>query len=498
MKNITKYLLALLGLVGLGSCSKEFLDEKNKSAITQENYFTTASQAQAAVAGIYPMLQAFTQEIEFRGDAPWALLEMPVGHVNIGGSQYKDNSIKHTNSANEPVYNILWSNFYNGIANANLSIKRIPEITMSEPTKKSLIGEAYFLRALYYYYLVRLYGDIPLITEPINFSSPDLYPERANKERVYEQIISDLKAAEASGLPTVETTGKASLGAAKSLLASVYLTMAGYPLSKGESYYRLAAGKAKEVLDANYYKLFSDYNFLHNRAQKNRDELIFQVQYLASVKTNRITEFISPSGISKLTSELGTVTPIKAFVDSYEPGDKRTKEKQFYFTKAFARGSTTKTVDFAPALYKFWLEEGAGAAGDGNSDQNWTLLRLPEVMLIYAEAINEVEAPDKFAYDQLNAIRIRAELPALANLTKSDFREAVWRERYHELAYENKSYFDVQRTRKVYNLKSGRFEDAFSYINENGVKFNEQYMLWPVPQGEIDANQKLKPQNKGW
>lgn len=498
MKTITKYLYAFLLLISIGGCTKDFLSENNKSAITQENYFTTAAQAQAAITGIYPMLQAFTQDIEFRGDAPWALLEMPVGHINTGGSQYKDGSIKHTSSANEPVYNIIWNNFYNGIANANLAIKRIPEITMNEQVKNSLLGEAYFLRATYYYYLVRLYGDIPLITESINFSSADLYPERAGKDKIYEQIVNDLKAAETSGLPPVESTGKASIGAVKSLLSSVYLTMAGYPLNKGADYYRLAAAKAKEVLEARYYKLFDNYNYLHDRSHKNKDELIFQVQYLASVKINRVTEFISPNGISKLTSELGTVTPIRAFVDSYEAMDKRTKEKQFYFTKAFARGSTTKVIEFAPALYKFWLEEGAGASGDGNSDQNWTLLRLPEVMLIYAEAINEVETPDKFAYDQLNNIRVRAELLPLANLNKNDFREAVWKERYHELAFENKSYFDLQRTHKAYNLAAGKFEDAFSYTNESGVKFSEQYMLWPVPQGEIDANQKLKPQNKGW
>lgn len=498
MKNTLIYLFALLLITSNLGCTKDFLDEVNKSAITQENYFTTATQAQASVTGIYPMLQTLNNEIEFRGDAVWSLLEMPVGHVNPGGSQYKSGSIQHTNAANEPVYKMVWTGFYNGIANANLAISRIPTIKMNETTKKSLLGEAYFLRAFYYSYLVKLYGDIPLIIEPINFSSPDLYPQKTNKEKVYELIISDLKQAEQSGLPAVDVTGRVSLGAVKSLLSSVYLTMAGYPLNKGTIYHRLAAEKAKEVLDAKYYKLFDNYAYLHDRAHKNREELIFQVQYLAVIKSNRITEFISPSGISKLTSDLGTVTPIKEFVDSYEVGDKRTQEKQFFFTEDFAKGSTTKLVKFAPALYKFWLEEAAGKNGDGNSDQNWTLLRLPEVMLIYAEAANEAGVADAFAYEQLNKIRERASLKGLSGLSKEGFREAVWRERYHELAFENKAYFDIQRTRKAYNLKTGKFEDAFSYQNESGVKFNDQYMLWPIPQSEIDVNQNLKPQNTGW
>lgn len=498
MKNTLIALSLSMILIGTSGCQEEFLSEENKSAVTQENYFTTAAQAQASVTGIYPMLHTFNEEIEFRGDAVWSLLEMPVGHSTPGGSQYKDGSIKHKNAANEPVYGLVWSRFYTGIANANLAISRIPAINMNESVKKSLLGEAYFLRALYYSYLVKLYGDIPLITSPIDFSSADLYPKRTDKEKVYEVIISDLQKAEESGLPNVDQTGKASIGAAKSLLASVYLTMAGHPLNKGAAYYTLAAAKAKEVLDAKYYKLFDSYAYLHDRAHKNQGELIFQVQYASGIKTNRITEFISPSGISKLTSDLGTVMPIREFYNSYEKNDKRTQEKQFFFTQDFAKGSSTKVVNFAPALYKFWLEEAAGQNGDGNSDENWTLLRLPEVMLIYAEAANEVAGPGASAYEQLNLIRTRANLEPLANLSKEQFREAVWRERYHELAFENKAYFDIQRTHKAYNLKTGKFEDAFTFMNESGVTFNEQYMLWPVPQSEIDANANLRPQNQGW
>lgn len=108
-----------------------------------------------------------------------------------------------------------------------------------------------------------------------------------------------------------------------------------------------------------------------------------------------------------------------------------------------------------------------------------------------------MEGPTDYAYSQINKIRIRANLPSLSGLTKEEFREAIWRERYHELAYENKSYFDIQRTRKVYNLATGKFEDAPAYVNELGVTFTEQYMLWPIPQKELDANRNLE-QNPGW
>jgi len=277
-KRIKPAVTLLLLMICATACKKDFLTETNLSNITQSNYFTTAAQAQASVTGIYPDLQTFTSEEGYLGEAAWASIEFPVGHLASGGSSLYNNAlIKHTNSSLEPVFRTVWVGFYSGISNANLAIARIPGITMTATTQKALLGQAYFLRALYYYYLVRLYGDIPLITLPVDFASPDLNPTRSPVDKVYELIVNDLKMAENSGLPNIDVTGKASLGAAKSLLASVYLTMAGSPLNKGAAYYQLAADKAKEVIDGNYYSLFNNYAYLHDRAHKNQGELIFQV-----------------------------------------------------------------------------------------------------------------------------------------------------------------------------------------------------------------------------
>lgn len=503
MKNIidfNKLVLAVLLILTAAGCKKDFLAEQNASAITLQNYFTTSNQAEAAINGIYPTLHLFTATDGY-GESPWESLEFPVGHAtSLGQSLYNNGLIRHNNSSIEPVFKTVWVGFYNGIANANVAISRIPPISMNAQKQKALLGEAYFLRALYYFYLVRLYGDIPLITEPIDFSSEDLYPTRTPKEKVYDLIVGDLKEAEKSGLPNTDKRGKASLGAVKSLLASVYLTMAGQPLNKGAAYYTLAAEKSKEVIDAGWYSLFTDYAFLHDRAHKNQGELIFQVQYQTGIKTNDITAAITPSkiGISALSSEYGAIMPRSEFVKSYEVNDKRAQEKQFFFTEYTKKGSSAVVKFGEYALYKFFLVEAAGPGGDANSDENWTILRYPEVLLTYAEAINEVNGPTQSAYDQVNLIRKRANLPNLAGLSKEQFRESIWKERYHELAFENKAYFDIQRTKKVYNLIANKFDDAFSYKNESGATFDEKYMLWPVPSAEIDANPKLKPQNTGW
>lgn len=485
-------------LILIASCSKGFLDEDNKTSLSQENYFTSETQAQAAINGIYTKLQSLQFQTAY-GEANWIALELPVGHASTL-SQSRGTLITHTSSAIELTFQSMWSNFYNGIANANLSISKIPGIEMNEKNKSRLLGEAHFLRAFFYYYLVRLYGDIPLLTEVVTTASPDFYPERSSKEAVYDLIVSDLKTAETSSLPNTDATGRASLGAVKTLLASVYLTMAGQPLNKGAEYYQLAADKAEEVIDNNWYSLFTDYAFLHDRAHKNGQEFIFQVQYLGGIATNSITQLITPEkiGISKSLAEYGSLMPLTQFVESYELDDLRAQEQQFYFS-SYDNGTTIREFN-RYALYKYWLEEAAGLNGDLNDDANFTLLRLPELMLIYAEASNEVSGPTEKARTQLQIIRDRAMLttPALSEFNKDSFREFVWRERYHELAFENKAYFDIQRTRKVYNLLLGNFVDAFSYVNESGVTFTEQYMLWPVPQKEIDSNPNLLPQNTGW
>lgn len=487
------YFLIILSLV-VSSCNK-YLDEKDKSNFINDNYFTSASQAQTFVNGIYTQLHLF-QNGDAYGEAPFITIELFAGHAtSLGQSVNNGNVINQRTDAVNPGFEDVWKNSYNAIANANLALERIPGINMDGDLKSKLLGETYFLRAFFYYHLVRLYGDVPLITNTVSVSSPDLYPSRTSAEKVYEQIISDLQAAENSKLPETDQTGRVSLGAVRTLLASVYLTTAGYPLQKTANY-ALAATEAQKVLTN--YTLFTSYAFLHDNAHKNQGELIFQGQYLVGVATNAIPQLTIPFNlpVGAYGDHLGAMIPTNAFFASYEAGDLRVKERQFYFSSYPQYGDTTKTVVFGEhALYKFFHLE--SALGNGQSDENWTFLRLPEAMLIYAEASNEVSGPTQAAYDQVNKIRARAQLPALSGLTKDQFREAIWKERYHELAYEDKAYFDIQRTHMIYDVVHNKFGDAFTTPNEQGVTMKQQYLLWPIPQREMSTNNKLT-QNPGW
>jgi hypothetical protein len=507
LKSLAKAALSTGLLLTTAGC-KDYLVEDNRSSIPQAAYFTSASQAQAAVNGLYDRLRIYNGDTGY-GESIWVGLDLLAGHAtSLGQSQFNNQFINQTIDPANPYFSNVWNNSYNGIGSANLAITRIPDINMDETQKKSLLGQAYFMRAFLYYNLVRLYGDVPLLTTPIDGTSADLYPTRSPQADVYKLIISDLQTAETSGLPDVDRTGRISLGAVKSLLASVYLTTAGYPLQIKANY------KAAEVIDAGNYPLFvtktvktaanpiqsdsATYINLHNNASKNQGELILQAQYTFGIASNAISPLIIPYfvGISNYSDEFGAVIPTNEFFNSYEPGDLRTKERQFYFSSYPSISDPTKTVDFkSHALYKFFHVE--SARGNGSSDENWTILRMPEVMLIYAEAINEVGGPTTKAYDQINAIRSRAMLPALKNLSQSAFREAVWKERYHELAYEAKEYFDIQRTRQAYDVVNNKFVNAVGFKSEVGVPFQEKYLLWGIPSAEIGRNNKLT-QNPGY
>jgi len=284
--NLKKYRISLLALIVMASAfgCKKYLTEDNRSNFTQSNYFTTADQARTFVNGIYASYVNNTNYglyIFLNGDAygesPFITLELFAGHsTSLGQSQNNNNVIFQRTDPTNPGFETVWKGAYNTIANCNIALSRIPAISMSDATKNALLGEVYFLRAFYYYHLVRLYGDVPLITAPVDLSSPLLYPERTPKEQVYDQVVNDLLAAEKSGLPNTDATGKVSLGAVHTLLSSVYLTMAGYPLQKTENYQK-AADEAKQVLPL--YTLFDNYLYLHDNAHKNLGELIFQSQW---------------------------------------------------------------------------------------------------------------------------------------------------------------------------------------------------------------------------
>ncbi|GHB79738.1 RagB/SusD family nutrient uptake outer membrane protein [Persicitalea jodogahamensis] len=484
-------------LVFFGTGCSDFLEEPDQSNFTLENYFTKPEHAESVVNSCYESLRG-TLGGGF-GGAPWMMLEFGTGLANteLGQAQnsiFVRNLVNNSDNGYGATY---WTNNYRGIANANLAIAKIPDIPMNEVAKKKYLGEARFLRALYYYELVRIFGNIPLISEPINLKSPELYPDQSTPEQIYKLIEADLIEAEASGLPVTDVTGRVTLGAIKSLLASVYLTMAGYPLQKKE-YFQKAADKAKEVIDSGKFSLFPSYDDLHNPAKKNLGENIFMVQYAAFVLPSNWQSSIIPynQGISAYTDETGAIFANKEFVESYQKGDKRAEEKQFYYKTFSLRSDRTKTRDLG-GYYIYKLFDTEAQLSTTSSNLNWSILRYAEVLLTYAEAANESTGPTPAAYDAINKIRSRANLPALSGLTKEQFREAVWKERWYEMSFENKTWYDMARLRKAFNVSTRSFEDFVGHKFSYGPVLQARELLFPIPTAEIRNNDKLK-QNPGY
>ncbi len=506
--------LLLFGAVLLASGCSRFLEEEDLSNLSPDNFYTIPEHAEAGLASIYADTR-FIGEGAGIFSSNWQLLEAPTGTSTTETAQNSDlNNLYGLvyDGNNGHVIN-WWNGLYKVIAQANLVLDRVPGITpMNEAQKKKVLGEASFLRAWAYFYAVRLWGDIPLITKPQTITSPDFLPERASQEEVYQLILADLLTAEEAGLPWTDVSGRVTLAAVKSQLAKVYLTMAGFPLNKGASHYQLAAQKAAEVItyanaSGGAIRLFDTYNEVHLESLKNRGEHIFMLQYNRVVAENPMTNMFP--NFKPVTyrgaSGTGSTVPTLSFYNSYEPGDLRTKDREGYFYSTYFTNGNGALFDLgAPYIYKHFnvVANGTqGVPGSRNDNLNVPLIRYAEVLLIYAEAQNEIGGPNDMAYNALKSIRDRAKLttPPLGDYSQASFREAVWRERWHEFCYELITWFDMVRLRKVYNETTQGFDNFVGHINlSSNQPLQEKHLLFPLPVPEMQNNPNLKTQNPGY
>ena len=369
------------------------------------------------------------------------------------------------------------------------------------------MGEARFFRAWGYFYAVRLWGDVPLITLPQSATSEDFNPTRSPQKAVYDQIVADLLAAEGAGLSWTDESGRVSQSAVKSLLAKVYLTMAGHPLNE-TARYADAASKAKEVIDnAGPLDLFDTYGEVHDETLGNMVEHVFSLQYNDEVAGNPMgnmfpnfqpVTYRGPSGT-------GSTVPEIEFYNSYEAGDLRAVDREGWFYSSYYTNGSGELFDLgAPYIFKHFnvIANGTfGVPGTAKDNLNMPIIRFAEVLLIYAEASNEAAGPNQDAVDALTRIRDRAELttPLLGAFTQASLREAVWKERWHELCYEQITWFDMVRLRKVLNSETGTFDDFVGHINlSSDQALQEKHLLFPLPEQEMINNPNLTPQNPGY
>ncbi|RQO68974.1 RagB/SusD family nutrient uptake outer membrane protein [Pedobacter sp. KBW01] len=503
-----KYLPLAIVLASLSACVK--LDESPKSFISPEQFYKTAGDAISAVNAIYyPMVDNSTGAQPIYNRLFYTGLDFLTDDLDAGpGSPNAEVRAlaKLTHASTNLRIQQIWTEHYEGINKANIALERIPAIEMDGKLKNRLLGEARFLRGFYYFNLVRLYGDVPLLLkDQTQLSLAELQVPRTPKEQVFLQIINDLETA-ASLFKAASTgeAGRATEGAAVSLLSKVYLTRRDWAN---------AVKYADAVINGSYgYALFDDYAQVFLPAYKNGKEHIFSAQIKGStISTGHlITSSDIRSGVPGLKGSYGNQLAFYTvgsdnFFSLYKLYSAKDKRKRTSFVTYYISptdGKKYATInapgDSVPFINKNW---DPNYASTGNSDANMNILRYAEVILIDAEAENELNGPTTKAYGAINKIRKRAGLADLTTgLTKDQFRDSVYLDRRLELVGECQRYFDLIRqtgteVTGVGPEGKGILLKNLKLVGKNNVA--ARHYLYAIPQGEIDRNPKLT-QNPGW
>lgn len=485
MKKITYIVLFLLATTT--SC-KDFLEEVPSSLMVDSNFYKTEADADAAVTAAYDKLND-QWDIYFRGI--YMLAELPTDNAECGQGVANANIFALDGYTYGPVNDriyVLYTALYKGIANANVAIDKIPGISFAEAKKNRLIAEAKFVRALLYFNLVRLFGDVPLVVNQVTTLDNVNIP-RTEAAKVYQQIISDLEFGEQylDATNSTENLGRATKASATGLLAKVFLT---------QKEYAKARDKAKQVLDNSQYGLLESYFDIFTPGNRFNKEILFAVQNKGNTGTSNgfgLALFLPRATIPLATGGMvagnSADVPTQEFYNSFKSGDLR--RNRTFFTEYNAGGGN---VTFRPHWYKFFDPSAISTLGEGTL--NYPVLRYSDLLITYAEAINELSGPTAEALEAINKVRRRAFGKAigqadaaidLAGLTKTTFQDAILEERRWEFGFENQRWFDLVRTGKLISTLRAK----------GNTLIKDHHVLFPLPQRELDVNGKLV-QNNGY
>ena len=402
----------------------------------------------------------------------------------------------------------FWRNAYQGIGRANTLLDQIDHATFDGSKRNQMKGEALFIRALYYSVLVDNFGDCPLITETPNNDKQGQLPRNAKSE-VVEQIITDLSEA-SSLLPTsyaAANTGKVTKGAALALKARVLLY---------NERWADAAQAAKEVIDLGKYILFSDYRGMYLLENENNKEVIFDIQY-------KVPYF--KHGLDNAIQMLNRPAPTKNLVDAYLMTDGKSISESpmydpenpyknrdprlhqtvvcigyLYNGKITVQGDVV-TTGFGQKKLTSYPDNQTLQINAGNSEINPIVIRYAEVLLTYAEALNEAGSiPSSEVYWAINQIRKRpsVNMPEIEpGLSKEQMREVIRLERRIELACEGFYYSDIKRWKTIEVLNNQPIYNHLGIVVENRSFNRDRDYLWPIPADEMQENENLV-QNPNW
>jgi starch-binding outer membrane protein, SusD/RagB family len=483
MKKYT-YIIGLFLVSTFGSCSK-FVDYNPQEdyQITADNYFKTAEDYQKMAIGVYSPMQ-WLWSIPVIGD-------VASDNSVSGGENATDNiALQQIDDyqivANNGNLTEIWKACYEGINRANYLEENKAKLDFTG--KDALYGEVYFLRAYYYFELVKMFGGVPLFTNKRLSVSDSQKFQRATKAQVYAQIEADLTAAIASLPVTNSQKGRVTKYAAQALLGKAYLY---------QDKFTEAAAMLENVIGK--FSLAANYESIFLAAGENGSESVFEVQYSNASPfydwsnpgrgqgnlAVQICGIRNLTGSSPYASGWSTNLPTANLAAAFDAGDTR-KAVTVLDIEAYKTANAGMNITYTVAPYKNtglynqkYLPRVGQTSGqvELNYLNNYRAIRYADVLLMAAEANNRAAAPnDAKAQLYLNQVRARAFGDNLHNVsaTGTSLRTAIWDERRLELGMEGHRFFDLVRTGQAASKITGWI------ANKNEV--------FPIPQAEVDIS----------
>ncbi|MEX6688688.1 RagB/SusD family nutrient uptake outer membrane protein [Danxiaibacter flavus] len=507
------------------SCTK-FLQETPKSNMPASEYYQTTEQALSALNYLYDKGTGIPSFYSVRGGLYDASNSFTFDNMSglANNVVAQNTSIRNFASLTQGPDNCanylggIWRNFYSSIADANSIIANVENNgNINAEAQKKILATAKFFRAANYYYLIRLFGAVPLILKPYT-SLDNIYMPRTSVDSVYNSITEDLNWALTNGMladvPMGFNGNNISRGTVQVMLSEVYLTMAGYPLQKGVEYYKKALNTAKELLNSGGgYALFTSsgrltpFDKLRLSDYDKGSEYLFFIEYDPSIQQSPFPQysfpntFPSPIPSTNLKIQyslvLSTWTPSTQLLKMYDSAnDIRRHEKQFYST-SFVYKSTASSDDtaisFSAMPYRWY--DSAALFMTGASGKYTAIYRMADAYLIAAEAANEL-GEDPTPYLQPIIHRAYINMPAIPG-DAAGRKNFILAERCRELAMEGHFWFDMLRTR-LYPDVSGTnptFSALIGHSNGRGQFYTTKDLLLPLPPTEMQRNPNLQPQN---
>ena len=470
---IIYFKIAALIFSGIFLSCEDKLNLAPQNNLSLDNFFQSQQDLEQALVGVYDALQEtgqyglnFIYFMEVRSDNSFSR------SITNSGGEFGDIELFRDKPTNSRL-NATWSSCYRTIQRANVVISRAPSIDMEVFEQGKIVGEAKVLRALTYFNLVRLWGGVPIMLNETKDPFDFVNLERSTVEDVYQVIEQDLLEAIASLPSTSNSAGRIVQNTARSLLGKVYLTL---------KKHKDVASQLKEVIMSDQYRLQSDYNDIFLISNENNTESIFEIQY-TSGSSNEGSGFanymaIDPIQVGGNGTALGDNIPTPDIVDLYRDDDAR---KSVNIGELNGRTFCAKYIEIPNQ--------------NQDGDKNFIVLRYADVLLMYAEALNEIGyQADGVAFDYLNQVRSRAIVGGEYSSTdlpdQTSFREAIALERQLELAFENHRWFDLLRTNEAIKVM-GR------HTLKNGVLgvINENKLLFPIPQNQINSSKGVITKN---